>query len=92
MVGTGFAPIPAGDGAGSLADQARRRLQRVCASSTGRGISSSNSRRVRSPSSSFTSSERSLTVADAVALERLRQSLDDISGGRRSRSGSRPGG
>jgi hypothetical protein len=34
--------------------------------------------------------DHALTEADAIALERLRANLDDIGGGRRGRSRSRP--
>jgi hypothetical protein len=82
----GFVPAPVGDGKSSPADSARRRLERLCRKLDGSRDLVITLAEGRTPDIVVRVLDRSLTVADAVALERLRQSLDDIAGDRRLRS------
>jgi hypothetical protein len=78
-------------GLAGLADQARRRLQRVCRSLDGsRDLVIALAER-KVPPIVLRVLDHALTEADAAALELLRRSLDDIGGERRGRSRARPG-
>jgi hypothetical protein len=68
-----------------LSDQARRRLQRACRGLDGSKMLVIELAEGRAPPIVLRVLDRRLTVADAVALERLRRGLDDIGGERRSR-------
>jgi hypothetical protein len=68
-----------------LADQARRRLVRVCERLDGSRDLVIELAEGRTPDIVVRVLNRSLTVADAVALESLRRSLDDLGGERRNR-------
>jgi hypothetical protein len=84
----GFVPAPVGDGKSSLADQARRRLQRMCRSLDGSRALVIELAEGKIPEIVVHVIERRLTATDAITLERLRQSLDDIepiAGARRRR-------
>jgi hypothetical protein len=81
-----------GDGGWSLADGARRRLEQACRRLDGSRDLVIELAEGRVPEIVVHVLEHSMTEADAVTLERLRQSLDDIGGERRSRSGARPSG
>jgi hypothetical protein len=88
---TGFAPVPVpvGDGNYSLADGARRRLEQACRRLDGSRALVIELAEGKIPEIVVHVIERRLTVADAEALERLRQGLDaiePIAGERRSRS------
>jgi hypothetical protein len=88
MVPTGFAPVPVGDGGRSLADQARRRLQKMCRQLDGsRSLVLSLAREDPVPPIVLRVLDHALTPEDAAALERLRQGLDAIGGDRRGRIG-----
>jgi hypothetical protein len=65
-----------------LADQARRRLQRVCCRLDGSRELVIGLAEGKVPDIVIRALEHRLTVADAETLERLRASLDDIGGGR----------
>jgi hypothetical protein len=73
-------------GLAGLADGARRRLQRMCRSLDGSRDLVIELAEGRIPTLVLRVLEHALTVDDAAALERLRQSLDDIGGERRGRS------
>jgi hypothetical protein len=89
LTSTGFVPNPpVGEGGWSLADGARRRLEQVCRRLDGSRALVIELAEGRIPEIVVHVIERRLTVADAAALERLRQGLDDIepiAGDRRSR-------
>jgi hypothetical protein len=89
LTGTSFAPARGGvgDGGYSLADGARRRLQRMCRRLDGSRTLVIELAEGKVPEIVVHVIERRVTVADTAALERLRQSLDDIGGDRRNRSG-----
>jgi hypothetical protein len=78
LTSTGFAPNPVGAGGWSLADGARRRLEQACRRLDGSKGLVIELAEGRIPEIVLHVLERRLTVADAVALERLRQGLDDI--------------
>jgi hypothetical protein len=78
LTATGYASATVGDGGFGLADGARRRLQRVCRSLDGSRALVIELAEAKVPEIVVHVIERRLTVADAVALERLRRSLDDI--------------
>jgi hypothetical protein len=82
----GFAPIPAGDGRFSLADQGRRQLERMCRCLDGSRELVIELAEGKVPEIVLHVIERTMTAADAESLERLRRSLDDIGGERRGRS------
>jgi hypothetical protein len=73
MVGTGFAPPPVGNGGWSLADGARRRLERLCRRLDGSRELVIALAEGKLPPIVVHVIERRLTVADAVALDRLRR-------------------
>ena len=78
-----------GDGSWSLADGARRRLEQACRRLGGSKGLIIELAEGKIPEIVVHVIERRLTVADAVALERLRQGLDNIepiAGERRSRA------
>jgi hypothetical protein len=81
----GFVSAPVGDGKSSLADQARRRLQRICRRLDGSRDLVISLAEGKVPEIVVHVIERSLTAADTESLERLRRSLDDIGGDRRNR-------
>jgi hypothetical protein len=88
LTSAGVAPNPVGDGGYPLADGARRRLERACRRLDGSRELVIELAEGRIPEIVVHVIERRLTVADAVALERLRKGLDDIepiAGERRSR-------
>src|SRR4029077_369427 len=85
LVRTGFAPTPTGAAGSGLADAARRRLERVCRSLDGSRALVVDLAEGRVPEIVVHVLERRLTAADAMVLERLRQSLDDIGEDRRGR-------
>jgi hypothetical protein len=85
LTSTSFAPAPVGEGGWSLADGARRRLRRVCRSLDGSRDLVIELAEGKVPEIVVNVIERRLTAVDAVALERLRQGLDDIGGERRGR-------
>jgi hypothetical protein len=72
-------------GLAGLADQARQRLQRVCPQLDGSWDLVIELASGAVPSIVLRVLDRSLTTADAAALERLRRGLDDIGGARRNR-------
>jgi hypothetical protein len=78
-------PAPVGDGGYSLADQARRRSQKMCRRLDGSSDLVISLAEGKVPEIVLHVLERSLTAADAESLERLRQGLDDIGGERRNR-------
>jgi hypothetical protein len=74
----GFVPIPVGDSGFSLADQARRRLERLCRKLNGSRDLVITLAEGRTPDIIVRVLDRTLTAADTEALERLRRGLDDI--------------
>jgi hypothetical protein len=78
LTGTSFAPNPVGDGGWSLADGARRRLQRMCRRLDGSKDLVLDLATGGIPEIVMRVIDRRLTVADAAALERLRKGLDAI--------------
>ena len=82
-----FAPTPVSAGGFGLAEAARRRLERACQRLDGSRALVIAVAEGKVPEVVVHVIERRLTAVDAVALERLRQSLDDIGGERRNRSG-----
>jgi hypothetical protein len=70
-------------GLAGLADQARRRLQRICRRLDGSRALVLDLAEGRIPAIVVHVLERDLTAADAEVLERLRRSLDAISGSHR---------
>jgi hypothetical protein len=88
LTSTSFAPLPVGDGGWSLADGARRRLERACWRFDGSRALVIALAEGQVPEIVVHVVERRLTQEDAAALDRLRRSLDDIepiAGERRSR-------
>jgi hypothetical protein len=77
-------------GLAGLADQARRRLQRVCRQLDGSRELVTELASGAVPPIVLRVLDRALTQEDAESLERLRQGLDAVGGERRGRSGSRP--
>jgi hypothetical protein len=90
LIATGYAPTPVGDGGFGLADGARRRLQRVCRSLDGSRALVIELAEGKVPELVLHVLDHALTRADTAALERLRQSLDDIAGERRNRNRVQP--
>jgi hypothetical protein len=72
-----------GDGKSSIADQARRRLQRMCRRLDGSRELVISLAEGKVPGIVVHVIERRLTAADAESLERLRRSLDAIGGDHR---------
>jgi hypothetical protein len=73
------------EGLSGLADQARRRLQRVCSRLDGSRALIIELAEGRVPPIVLRVLDHTLTADDAVTLERLRRGLDDIGDGRRGR-------
>jgi hypothetical protein len=78
LTSTSFAPAPVGDGGWSLADGARRRLERACRRLDGSRELVITLAEGKIPEIVAHVIERRLTVEDTMALERLRRGLDDI--------------